>query len=64
MLFETGAQVSAAREKGSHILQLFSDCTAIRRDALLFAATRTFPIPLEPVLESACTLELGLGLGH
>ena len=41
MLFETGAQISAAREKGPHILQLYSRLNS-DTDALLFAATQEY----------------------
>ena len=59
MLFETGAQVSAARENGSHIQQLFSILNSDTKGCSSVSChSRTFPIPLEPILESARTLGL------
>ena len=57
MLFKTGMRVSAAKEKGSQILQLFSRLNSDTkgRSAVCYHS-RTFAIPLEPILESSCTL--------
>ena len=59
MLFEMSVQVSAAREKGLHILQLFSRLNSDTKGcSAVCCHLRTFPIPLEPILEFACTLVL------